>query len=296
MKKYKKLLFIFLFVLMISLGIFLYVSMSKENSENSKEKSLSEIEYLEKEIVNLLNQLNNVQSNNYKLSVKEIEDSSSKTENENKSEDNKEQQETNSNNQSNVTEEGEENNEEYTLQESGILTNTNEIDWEYIKTEIENLYSSIPTITLDLYKMDVSKEDVLGFNQEFDNLTKEISEENKENSLIILAKLYNYIPKFVDKVTDNENYKIIIETKSNLFNAYSKLDSGNWQEISKNLTQTIEVYSSKVLNSNNTSNKQDKENKIYIMLNELQNAVNLQNKEIFLIKYKNILEEINILY
>lgn len=296
MKKYKKLLFIFLFVLMISLGIFLYVSMSKENSENNKEKSLSEIEYLEKEIVNLLNQLNNVQSNNYKLSVKEIEDSSSKTENENKSEDNKEQQETNSNNQSNVTEEGEENNEEYTLQESGILTNTNEIDWEYIKTEIENLYSSIPTITLDLYKMDVSKEDVLGFNQEFDNLTKEISEENKENSLIILAKLYNYIPKFVDKVTDNENYKIIIETKSNLFNAYSKLDSGNWQEISKNLTQTIEVYSSKILNSNNTSNKQDKENKIYIMLNELQNAVNLQNKEIFLIKYKNILEEINILY
>ena len=29
------------------------------------------------------------------------------------------------------------------------------------------------------------------------------------------------------------------------------------------------------------------------MLNELQNAVNLKDKEIFLIKYKNLLEEIN---
>ena len=46
-------------------------------------------------------------------------------------------------------------------------------------------------------------------------------------------------------------------------------------------------------NTNTDSNKQYVINKIYIMLNELQNAVNMQDESIFLIKYKNILEEMN---
>ena len=33
-------------------------------------------------------------------------------------------------------------------------------------------------------------------------------------------------------------------------------------------------------------------NKAYIMINEMQNSVTLQDKEIFLIKYKNLLEEL----
>lgn len=33
-------------------------------------------------------------------------------------------------------------------------------------------------------------------------------------------------------------------------------------------------------------------NKAYMMIEELQNAINLKEKEIFLIKYKNLLEEL----
>lgn len=300
MKKYKKFLFLFIIIIAVVLGVFLYTSVSKENTVSSEEKSLSEIEYLEKKLVTLLNQLNNIESRNYNLSVSKIteqeESSQSQSEESSKKEDSGTESESNKNNQqgaSNNEQSNVEDNEEYTLKEDGILNNNGQIDWEDIKKEVENLYSQIPTITLDLYSLDVTKEDVLGFNQEIDNLTISVQEENKENTLSNLSKIYEFIPRFLEKITDNMTYKAVINTKNELFKAYSKLDSGNWDEISNDVTNTINIYSNNLINTNTDENKQYSINKIYIMLNELQNAVKLQDRAIFLIKYENVLEEVN---
>ena len=225
MKKYKKILFLFLIIVVTILGIFLYTTVSKGNSGDEKEKTLAEVEYLEKKIVTLLNELNNIESRNYNLSVSEIseEDSSqsgqSSSEQESKSSGEEESQgesnqnsqgqgENSSGNSNTDSSSGEqEKNEEYTLKETGVLTNTHDINWEHLKTEVENLYSPVPTITLDLYSLEIAKEDILGFNQELDNLTTSVKEENKENVLGNLSRLYEYIPKFADKVTDDTTYK-----------------------------------------------------------------------------------------
>ena len=306
MKKYKKILFIFLIIVIVVLSVLLYTNISKGNSGNQTEKTLAEVEFLEKKIVTLLNELNNIESRNYNLSVSEItkEDSSqnsqgsgeesSQSDNQGSQEENSESnQEQESSSDSNTSSGEEEKNEEYTLKETGVLTDNSDIDWEHLKTEVENLYSPVPTITLDLYGLDISREDILGFNQELDNLTTAVKEENRENSLGSLSRLYEYIPKFAEKVTENKTYRAVIQTKNNLFKAYSKLDSGNWEEISNDIKITIDTYSSQLVNSNANSDKQYVTNKIYIMLNELQNAVSMQDKSIFLIKYKNILEEMN---
>ena len=309
MKKYKKLLFFFLIIVIVVLGVFLYTTLSKSNNEDKEEKTLAEVEYLEKKIVTLLNELNNIESRNYNLSVSEIskEDtnenaesssqeeskSSQESETQKQSGENTKQQGQESSTNSNTSTGEEEKNEEYTLKETGILTNNGNIDWEHLKTEVENLYLPVPTITLDLYSLDISREDILGFNEELDILTTAVKEENKENTLGSLSRLYEYIPKFADKVTDNMIYKGVIETKNNLFKGYSKLDSKNWNEISNDVKKAIDTYSNRIVNTNTDSNKQYVINKIYIMLNELQNAVNLQDESIFLIKYKNILEEMN---
>lgn len=306
MRKYKKFLFLFFIIVIVVLAIFLYSTISKGNNENEKEKTLAEVEYLEKKIVTLLNELNNIESRNYNLSVSEIakEDSSqseqgsleqsskSSSEEESQGGGTKEQGQ-DSTSDSATSNNEEEKNEEYTLKEIGILTNTSDINWENIKTEVENLYLPLPTITLDLYGAQVAREDVLGFNQEIDNLTKEVKEENKETTLATLSRLYEYIPKFADKVTNNTTYKVVIETKNNLFKAYSKIEQKNWQEISNDVKGAIDTFSSGLVNTSTNSNKQYVINKIYIMLNELQNAVNMQDESVFLIKYKNILEEAN---
>ena len=48
----------------------------------------------------------------------------------------------------------------------------------------------------------------------------------------------------------------------------------------------------KQMYSNKENINQYNINKVYVMINELQNAVTLKDKEVFLIKYKNLLEEL----
>jgi len=309
LKKYKIFLFIFLIIVIIVLSVFLYFNISSGNNENSKEKALAEIEYVETKLVTLFNELNNIESRNYTVSVKEIESpskeensessssSSSKEGTEQQSQGQEQSQsqstENNSSGGNNQGEQEEKTEQEFEMKETGILTKNEDINWEHLKTEIENLYTSIPTITLDLYEMQIPRENILSFNQEFDKLTISVKEENKENTLQELSNIYNYIPTFVENISDSDVYKVVINTKNNLFKAYSKLDSGNWEEISNDVKTTIDTYAGLVTNTNIEKEKQQSVNKIYIMLNELQNAVNVQDTSVFLIKYKNVLEEMN---
>ena len=309
MKKYKIFLFIFLIIVIIVLSVFLYFNISSGNNENSKEKALAEVEYVETKLVTLFNELNNIESRNYTVSVKEIESPSKEENSESSSSNSKESTEQQSQgqdqNQGQQDQGGKTNDsdsqggqeekttQEFEMKETGILTKTEDIDWEHVKTEVENLYTSIPTITLDLYQMQIPRENILAFNQEFDKLTISVKEENKENTLLELSNIYNYIPTFVDNVSDSDVYKVVIKTKNNLFKAYSKLDSKNWNEISNDVKTTIDTYASLLSNTNVEREKQESVNKVYIMLNELQNAVNVQDTSVFLIKYKNILEEMN---
>lgn len=184
------------------------------------------------------------------------------------------------------------NNTKYELDMKGILNQTDEIKWTEIKNEVENLYASIPTITMDLYKINLNQEDILSFNKEFDNLVLVIKDENKEETLKQLSKLYEYMPKFITNAVSEELYIRILETKSNVFKAYSKLDSENWSEMLNDITNGINVYSQLLTSPNIDSSKQYNINRMYIMLNELKNAISLEDKSVFLIKYKNIVEEI----
>lgn len=302
MKKSKIIAFVLLIIIIIILAITLYRNYSTANEDNVRDKGFSEIEFIETKLVSLLNNMNNIETRNYIISVSEITEQSKGEDNKNNSSDSQSSQSEGSSkktgsggesNSNSTTDGSEENGKKFDLKINGVLTNSNEIDWDNIKSEIEILYSSIPTITIDLYQLDLNKDDILGFNKEFDNLTLVVEKENKEETLKELSKLYEYIPKFMQKATDNEVEKNLVETKSNIFKAYSKLDSKNWDEISNDIKLAVDNYSKLLTNTNIEASSQYSINKGYVMLNELQNAVNLKDESVFLIKYKNILEEMN---
>ena len=167
-----------------------------------------------------------------------------------------------------------------------------EINWEEIKKEVENAYPSLSSMTLDLYKTDAKHQEILDFNKEYDNLIKAVKEENKEDTLAELAKLYDYIPKFKEACSNESSQIIIANTKNYLFKAYSILDKEDWATIASNINHSTQEFTKLVTNVENKNNKQYNINKAYIMINEMQNSVTLQDKEVFLIKYKNLLEEL----
>ena len=307
MKKYRMLAYIVLITIIIIISSVIYVNANKNPEEYEKQKISSEMEFLESKILDLANMMNNIQTSKYSVTVKELPNQTQ--ENEKKDSSNSQEQSSESSNQGQSG--GEENdssqdsssqssteqdksgeNKKYELELNGVLNENQQIDWNNVKGKVEELYISIPTITLDLYKKNVNKDDILNFNKEYDNLIKVVKNENKEEVLGILNNLYSYMPKFIQNTSDDNVNKTIVETKSYIVSAYSKLDAENWDVISDDIKKAIDVYSKLLSDTNIDSEKQYSLNKSYVILNEIQNALSIKDKSVFLIKYKNLLEEL----
>ena len=148
-------------------------------------------------------------------------------------------------------------------------------------------------MTVDLYQTNTNQQDIMNFNKEYDNLTKAVKDEDKEVTLDELAILYNYLPKFLQNCTEKEKEITIIKTKQYILNAYSLIEKEEWSTISENINIAAQEFRKLVTNINNDEkNNQYNINKAYIMINEMQNAVLLRDRDVFLIKYKNVLEEL----
>lgn len=299
MAKYtKKIAYIVLIVILIILGYVIYSNATKDNEEDLSNKLLSEIRYLDSELIYILNSLNNISSSNYKITTNEVKDekssnSSSSSSSSSNSEGGSGESSSSSENSGNSTK-----NEEYNLKQDTILLDNSanaDPDWDKITQEIQKIYVSIPTITLDLYQTDINQEDILNFNKNLDNITENITNKDKEKILEELSNMYSYLPKFLEHVECSNLYYATILSKSYIVKGYSKLDKKEWDKISADIQDGINNYSTLLTTPNIEEENKYNVNKTYVMLNELKNAANTQNKGVFLIKYKNILEEMDLI-
>lgn len=308
MKKYQKIAYIFLVIFVLSIAFVLFKAYANSNkNEDEKEKTETEIQRIESSLVNMFNELNNIKFENYRINTSQInkedlKDNSSSSASEtspssggsssSESSSSGGQGESQKENGSSQSSEKSKENQNYEMKLSGVLTNNSDINWENLKNEVEILYSAIPSLTIDLYKININKEKITNFNQEYDNLMKAIKEENKQNALDALANLYNYLQDFIENSTDDTNEKILIKTKNNVFKAYSLLDKNDWNAITENVNLANQEFTKMLTNSQSSNKNQYIINKAYIQINELQNSTQTKEKEIFLIKYKNLLEEL----
>ena len=298
MKKLKRIAYIVLIAIITILSFTIYTNASKDVGKTQKDKTLSEIKFLETKMESLLNTMNHIkEENNHvvtsELSKESMEKSDSQSSSQSGSGGSSSGGSSGGKSSSDSSSQDEQDTKKFELKSSGVLTNAEDINWDNVKNEIENLYTSIPTITMDLYQTNINQEDILGFNTEFDNLTSVAKDEKKEETLTELTKVYEYLPKFLKGSNQEELYTTLVETKYNVFKGYSKLDGQKWEEISNDIKGAIDTYSKLLTNTNIEARKQYNISKGYVMLNELQNAVKLRDSSIFLIKYKNLLEEIN---
>lgn len=325
MSTLKKISYIFLIFVICGISVSVVVfgyKANKEKQNDDKEKVSSEIKYMESQIENILNDLNNIKLTNYEISVKSIipnknnesstsqqseggsqgessEEASSAGESSSKGGSSGESSGGSSNEESLSGQESQSktkgNQERYEMELRGVLHhNSDDINWENIKSTIENLYAVQSTITLDLYAQGIEQNDIVEFNARIDNLTKAAQEENKQKALNELAIMYSYLPKYFEKLDLDQEYLNLLQTKTNIFYAYSLLDLSEWNMVMDCVNNAITEYS-KIMSSIKENEKSHKINKAFILLNELKNSIDMKDKEIFLIKYKNILEELKTL-
>ena len=142
-------------VSVIGIGIFasvLYSNAKGGDEKDKNEKIEKEIEYLDTKLTSIINSLNGIQLENYKIvanKVQEEEEESNSGESQEKNGE-KSGQEEEEQGTSNSSKEVKITKAEQELTEVG-----NEVDWEKLQGETEVFYSVWATIILDLYNIDI---------------------------------------------------------------------------------------------------------------------------------------------
>lgn len=66
MKKFRKITYVILILIIIVLSFTIYTNANKDNSKNEGDKTISEIKFIESKLVDLLNKMNGIETRNYK--------------------------------------------------------------------------------------------------------------------------------------------------------------------------------------------------------------------------------------
>jgi hypothetical protein len=289
--------FVFILVILILLIISGVAIVSFCNSDNEeellKEKLQSEIDFLDTKISGMLNSVNGLILQNYKVNVEKIEDSSEDITSEDESSSSSKSSGDSQNTKQDSSSK-DESNYQYKMTENITLTSQRNTNWDELAYDIEILNSSWATITLDLYKQNIDGQSILGFNTDLDNTIKAVKAKNKQETLSYLAKLYSYLPIYEQGFNNDTTQINVYNVRSCVYNAYALIEQNNNDEVSKQL-QSAENFLVTMMNNIDITQKEFNLNKAYILLKDLQNSVDLNDVDIFYVKYKNLYEEINML-
>ncbi len=295
-------------ILILVICLFFLVGCSDNTSDTqSKDKLTSEIKYFSSHIAKLLNDLNNISLQNYELTSRKVNiDSSS---NNSSSSEGSSSSGSSSNSggqsQSGSGQGSSQNNDQSAesqsitvtdMQANSVLkTNTDDINWDLVKTEIEQINTSWSVVMLDLQNANVSNTDIMAFSNLLDKTIISIKNEDKNTSLTNLTALYSYIPKFLNSVSMDKSLQNIETTKYNIFIAYTAVSQDDWNTANTNIANAETSFLSVLNDTNYYQNREFKINKSYVLLKDMQNSIVNMDKELFFLKYKNLMESLNTL-
>lgn len=278
-------------------------------NEDMKSKIARELDYLDTQMVSILNELNNISLQNYTVTSEETslgEDNSSgesssggsSSQSGGASEDSKqggEQKQSSSQSSSgDSTQKG--NVTTMKMQPETILSSDeSDIDWDSIKNKIETINEAWGVVILDLSNLNLDNNDILSFSSTLDDCILSIKDEKKVDTLTNIAKLYSFIPKFERGISAENGTQNVKQVKSYIINAYSLIEQEDWTAIGANISECEKTFKNITNDMEYMKDKEYKVNRTYVLIKELQNSLTYKDKKLFYVKYKNVIESINTL-
>ena len=296
-----KKLYIFIFLI---ITIFALSGCKNSETKDLNSKVNEEINYMSVSLISILNKLNNISFENYYVTTEEVsKDSNPSSEQESNSmqssaEMNDEDKSKNSNQNVTGGDGGQQDNKisVSTIKAKRVLSeDRTNIDWTTIKNDIESFYLTWNSIIIDLYKLGVNNQDILNFSSKLDETVINIKNENKVDSLRLLSELYSIIPTFMNSYVSDQTDINIQLARSYVINAYALVEKNDWNSINDQIKKAEEAFNNVMTDVNFINEKNYNVNKTYVSLKELQNSISLNDPDVFYIKYKTFMEEINLL-
>lgn len=298
---YKKVVFylitIAIIIIIISGVVIVYSYVYNSDSENVNEKISTEIKYLDKQLISLMNSLNNLNveslviNNDINIASKNSVGQDNKQSSSGNTQSGASGKSGNSSQTQNSNEQSQNNNLIVSsIEPKSIMDrDRNNVNWQYIQTNLEQINNSWATITIDLNSINVANNDILDFNDNMDNALKYAKAKDKQNTLISVANLYSLLPKY-QNVYEKDNKKIeITYIKSDVLSSYALIDSLKWNDIYSILGDADTRMSTLI---NETQNNNHDFEKPYVLLKEYIKANNDKNIDLCYTKYYYLIKDL----
>lgn len=181
--------------------------------------------------------------------------------------------------------------------QNGILEKDGNYDtkWDKIEIEIEQIYQVWNTISIDLYSLNIDNKAILSFNDGLNRATQAIKAKNKTNAMKEITEIYGKILEY-RKAYDNDTRKTdILTIQYNSVEAYTDVTNEQWNDASVKLATAEKIFSNLLNSVTNDYINQATMSQCYVSINELRKTIELQDKEIFFIEYRNLMSKMEII-
>ncbi len=270
-------------------------SNSKESQNNLEQKVNAEIAYIDNEVISIVNDLNNIDFTKYKVDIQEVTDKSADSkEKEQESESGKQEGSEGSEKEKKETQSENSTQKVYSMKSNSLLNNNKEIDWDSLKSRVENLYNAWTTISIDLKEIGVNEENLRKFEQSMDNFAIAVKQEEKEATIDSAIQMYKLFVEFAkDYGSDKE--RNVLQTKCNLLICYNHADQEQWEQFQEAFTNLKMSYSNLMNKTSEYNGKEVNIKNASVIISEIGNSINMKDKDIFFVKYRNLMKELNII-
>lgn len=274
-----------------------------EDKTSIEQKVNTEISYIDSELVSIVNKLNNVNYAKYKVAIEEVKNKTLETggsqskssSNEQNSEGSENSEQQGGSGESQQEEKSsKKNDKKFSMETENILGKETEVNWDELKSKIENLYSSWPVISIDLKEVGVMPEQLTDFSNNLDKVAVAIKNEDEVATIENIINLYSCLPKFIEIYGESKDTNVIY-SKCNLLVCYKYAMLEDWENLQNSVSDLKMSFS-------NVSNKKDEYNgkninieSAAVIINEMEDSSEVEDKDVFFIKYKNLMEELNII-
>lgn len=318
--KYLLIALIVIFTILLATLIYIKFFNNNKNDEYAllTEKAEGEVKYLDYTIIELMNKLNNISYSRYQVTIKEVNES----EQQNNSSGNSESagngmqiQDGSSNQQGSESKENgsgsndnnSNNSESESLNQSEARTsrlaqvdsllnsNYDDVPWDEISYGVETIYTAWPSISLDMKALNINDSDISNFSTTLDGIAQAVKVQDKNSALINLYNLYILLPKYLSYFSSNEYTLNVYNTKGYVLSSYVSANSENWEDMNTNITNAINTLSKNMESTDLKDIEKSTIEKSYALLEELKRGIGLEDKEIFYLKYKLAMEQLEIL-
>lgn len=240
-------------LLILSLFLIILTGCSNQESVSLQDKNIAELEYVEKNIVDILNKL-----------VREqyaVEETQEKVTNE-------------------------------ILEDEIDLRRRPTLNWEKLLNDTKKIENSIPTILVDLTALNIEAAEIAKLSDGVNNMIIAIGNEDEKTYLIELNNVYSLIPTYMEKYAGNNEKTFKKKLKYYAISTYIAYSDGNLEMAKTQSGELERVYSEKMQDMNYVQNNEYNLNKLYILIQELKRAVDSNSSELVKSKYLLIIDEI----